>query len=106
MFLSIALAVIIATAPVTPPRVTMKRVEPQFSDEALQMHASGTVRLKVYVGADGRVQDVWILQGVGFGLDREAVKAVEQWEFRPAMRLGKPIEGTAYVECNFAPSHN
>jgi TonB family protein len=106
VFVSITLAAMLATAPVTPPRVVKTPVEPQFSGQALRAHASGTVTLKVFVGADGRVKDVWILERVGYGLDQEAVKAVGRWEFRPAMKLGKPVEGTAYVECNFAPSRN
>lgn len=98
---SILLAAAIATAPVTPPRV-MKKTELQYPEEARQTHESGTVRLKVFVGADGRVQSIRILQNIGYGFDEEAMRVVEQWEFRPAMKLGRPVDATAYIECSFA----
>jgi periplasmic protein TonB len=101
MLLSILVAAAIATAPVTPPRV-VKKTEPQFSEEARQTHEGGMVRLKVFIGADGGGQDVRIMQSAGYGLDEKAVHAIEQWEFRPAMKLGEPVEATTYIECNFA----
>lgn len=87
---------------VTPPKLSNKRrVEPEYSEEARREHVSGLVRLSVVVDVDGRVRNITIIRGLGYGLDENAAKAVRTWEFTPAMKDGVPVEATVPVECTF-----
>ncbi|GIW56049.1 MAG: hypothetical protein KatS3mg082_2453 [Nitrospiraceae bacterium] len=38
------------------------------------------------VGMDGRVRELRVLRGAGFGLDGKGLDAVAKWRFRPAKR--------------------
>lgn len=42
-----------------------------------------------------------IKESLGPGLDRKALEALQQWEFKPAMLKGKPVKVRAVVEINF-----
>ena len=61
----------------------------------------GTAVLKIEVWPDGRVHNIRVVRGLGSGLDEEAVKAIEQWEFEPGMKGGEPVRVAATVEMNF-----
>lgn len=77
------------------------KIEPQYSDEAREAKLQGTVVLAVEVGADGFVQDVEVRRGLGLGLDENAMDAIRQWEFSPALKDGQPVSVSATVEVNF-----
>jgi TonB family protein len=64
------------------------KVEPTITPEARAAGLQGTVSLYVEVGADGRPSQIEVMEGLGMGLDEQAVKAVQQWEYqpRPAVR--------------------
>ncbi len=42
------------------------------------------------VGPDGYIYDPRVVRGLGYGLDRRAVKAVLTWRFKPAICQGGP----------------
>lgn len=61
--------------------------KPEYPLTARQRHWQGTVLLRVYVGADGRAQQVVIARSSGHDtLDESALDAVKQWRFVPAKR--------------------
>jgi TonB family protein len=76
----------------TPPAI-VRVVKPQYPPVALQMRVSGTVILSVLVTERGGVADVKVLRGAGgnMGLNEAAVKAVQSWTFKPAMKGGVPV---------------
>jgi TonB family protein len=47
--------------------------------------------LKGAIDEDGKVADVKVYQGLAPIMDAAAVKAFQQWKFKPAMRSGKPV---------------
>jgi protein TonB len=53
------------------------------------------------VDKSGNATDVHLLQGVGNDLDKEALKAVQQYHFTPASYRGKPVASEIKVEVNF-----
>ena len=55
-----------------------------YSDEAMKVKVQGVVELVAVVTADGRVTDVHVAKGLGFGLDEKAVEAVRGWRLTPA----------------------
>ena len=42
-----------------------------------------------------------VSRSLGLGLDEQAVEAVRQWRFRPALKDGKPLAIEAEVEVTF-----
>jgi len=85
---------------VSSPMVIYK-VDPEFSEEARKAKFMGVVLVNLIVDAQGRPQNVHVLRGVGMGLDENAVAAVKQYRFKPAIENGKPVPVEMNVEVNF-----
>ena len=75
--------------------------DPEYSEEARKAKYQGTVLLWLVVGPDGRSRDVRVQRSLGMGLDEQAVEAVRQWRFAPALKDGHPVPVQIYVEVNF-----
>jgi TonB family protein len=86
-----------ANAPV---EITFKP-KPDYTDEGRKQKVNGEVRLEVLFKSDGRVHVLRVLQGLGYGLDEQAVKAAEQIKFTPALHEGQPVDSTALVHIIF-----
>lgn len=86
--------------------VLIKQVEPQFSNEARQQHAGGTVTVNMIVDQNGLPQNIHVIHGAGMGLDENAVKAVKQYRFKPARENGKPVSVYLNVEVKFETFEN
>lgn len=77
---------------------------PRYPARALQRGESGTVLLQVEVDPRGRPQRVNVVQSSrSRSLDREAVRAVERWEFSPAIRNGRAVSAKVLVPIEFNP---
>ena len=85
---------------VTPP-VAIHTADPKYSKQARTAMFSGQVVVSMIVGTDGKPHNVHILRGAGMGLDEEAIKAVEQYRFKPATQNGKPVAVYVNVQVNF-----
>ncbi|HEX7706903.1 MAG TPA: TonB family protein [Thermoanaerobaculia bacterium] len=66
-----------------------------------QIRASGTARVTMIVGPDGRVQRVNIDQPLRSGSTAQLVSTLQQWRFKPAMQNGRPITAPYTVELSF-----
>ena len=64
-------------------RKLLKKVDAQYPAALKHRGIGGTVRLKVYIKADGTVRETEVLGG-GAALADAAQKAVAQWRFSPA----------------------
>jgi TonB family protein len=71
--------------------VILFQPEPEYSTEARKAMLQGTVVLEVVVDVSGKTRNIKLLRSLGLGLDEEAMKAVEKWRFKPAMKDGKPV---------------
>ncbi|HEX5735656.1 MAG TPA: TonB family protein [Blastocatellia bacterium] len=71
--------------------VLKNRPEPLYSTLARAKKIQGTVRMSVRVNERGVADKVLVSEGIGYGLDEEAVKAVRTAKFSPAMRNGEPV---------------
>jgi len=78
-------------------RKVLKKVEPDYPAELRRHGMGGTVRLKVYIKADGTVRSSEILGGSP-ALASAAQRAVEQWRFAPA-----PADSTMELSLVFKP---
>jgi TonB family protein len=85
---------------ITPPSI-LREVKPDYSEEARRRNLEGDVVLEIVVRRDGSVGPITVLQGLGSGLDQRAVDAVRQWRFRPAQRLGTPVDVIVEVAVEF-----
>ena len=85
--------------------IVIRRVEPQYPDEARQNRISGIVIVECIIGKDGRVKDVVVLKGLPYGLDQAAVEAVKRWEFKPATLAGVPVDVIFNLTINFMLDH-
>jgi TonB family protein len=83
-----------------PVEITFKP-KPDYTDEGRKQKINGEVRLEVLFQSDGRVHVTRVLQGLGYGLDEQAVKAAEQIKFKPALHEGQPVDSTALVRIIF-----
>jgi len=85
---------------VLPPTLSYA-VEPHFSRQAKEKKIGGTVLVGLVVDENGKPLYIRIVRGVGMGLDENAVEAVKQYKFKPAMENGKPVRVSVNIEVNF-----
>src|SRR5207253_2879396 len=69
----------------------IKKVEPEYPEQAKQDHIQGLVELKALVGTDGTVKGIKVISGDPRLVDAVS-KAVRGWWFKPYAPEGKPIE--------------
>lgn len=67
-----------------------------------QIRATGTARLNLIIGPDGRVQQVDVERALA-GNTGELVAAVRRWRFKPATENGRPVSAPYSVEITFKP---
>ncbi len=81
--------------------VLLSKKEPAYTEVARVAKYQGTAVLYVEVGADGVPHNLRVVRSLGLGLDEEAIDAVSQWKFKPAMKDGVPVTVAAQIEVNF-----
>jgi TonB family protein len=85
---------------VSTPKIIHK-IQPEYSEAARKDKLQGSVLLGVTIGADGKPKNIQVLRGLRSDLDANAIAAVTQWQFSPAVRQGSPVAVSAHVEINF-----
>lgn len=80
-----------------PPKL-LRSVEPKFNDVARRLQYGGTALVNLQVKSDGTVANLSVVRPLGLGLDENALIAVQQYVFTPAMRDGKPTQVELSVE--------
>ena len=85
---------------VSAPRV-LTDVKPKYTADALRNKISGKVMLECVVRADGMPSDIRVTQSLDRELDAEAIKALEQWRFRPGEKDGKAVNVKVDIEMTF-----
>jgi TonB family protein len=63
----------------------------KYTDEAKQAAIEGTVVLDLVVGADGRVKEVHVVSGLGYGLTQAAIAAAKACTFSPGEKGDQPV---------------
>ena len=83
--------------------VLIKEVKPAYTSEAMRARIQGTVTARVVVLPDGSVAAARIVRSLDpvFGLDREALRAVNLWRFKPGTRGGRPVPVSVDIELTF-----
>jgi TonB family protein len=79
----------------------LHRVEPDYPEEARQKHIQGSVVLEVRTRLDGTIEEVKLISGQPL-LAEAAIAAVKQWQFKPRMLQGQPVEMHTTITLNFS----
>jgi protein TonB len=83
------------------PTVTYKP-DPAYTAEAKALNLQGNVSLRIRVSANGTVQVLGVVQGLGHGLDQSAIEAAKATKFRPAVDAnGVPMDWEGVVLVKF-----
>ncbi len=85
---------------VTQPKL-IRKVEPEYTEEARTAKLAGTVQMLVTIREDGAATDFQVTQALGLGLDQKAIDAVRQWRFQPGTKEGVPVPVIATIQVNF-----
>lgn len=78
----------------------LKKVQPVYPSQALQMRQQGAVQLQAIISKEGNIRNLKVLSGAGI-LARAAVDAVRQWKYRPYYLNGEPVEIQTQITVNF-----
>lgn len=70
----------------------LKKTAPTYPPDAKQARASGTVVLQALIGRDGRIHDLRVVQAPWPSLAASALWAVSQWQYKPYLLNGEPVE--------------
>jgi TonB family protein len=89
------------SGPATTPVEIISKPSPIYTPEARQLKLEGEVLLEVLFSANRQVHVNRVVRGLGHGLDEAAVTAASQMRFKPAQRLGVPVDSTAIVHVVF-----
>jgi TonB family protein len=79
----------------------LEKPKPSYTEEGRKHGVEGEVRLEVQFTADNHIHVLRVLQGLGYGLDEQAMRVAEQIKFKPAMHAGRAIDSTAIVHIIF-----
>ena len=81
----------------------IREIKPTYTAEAVRRRQVGRVYVEAVVLEDGTVGGVRVLYGLSpdYGLDMQAMKAVEQWRFRPGILDGRPVAVLITAELTF-----
>lgn len=90
-----------STAARDTPVSVLNKPTPSYTLEARQRKIEGDVELEVEFTAQGQVHVLAVLQGLGYGLDEAAVRAVEQIRFAPARHDGRAVDSRGQLKVVF-----
>jgi TonB family protein len=70
----------------------VKKVTPVYPQDAKDAHIQGKVVLQATIGIDGKVRDLQLLSAPTASLASSAFWSVSQWQYKPYLRNGEPVE--------------
>jgi len=82
--------------------VILVQTLPHYTDEGIKAKVQGIVLLQGIIRRNGRVTDLQVLRGLGYGLDEQAISCiVKEWKFRPGMANGRSVDVVCTIEVTF-----
>jgi protein TonB len=82
------------------PPLKVKNVDPVYPKLAVSGKVQGVVILEATIGTDGKVKDVKVVKSLKL-LDDAAVAAVKEWEYKPTVINGRPVQVIMTIPVNF-----
>jgi protein TonB len=78
----------------------IKKVAPVYPPLAKQARIQGHVLLSAVISNEGTIQDLKVNSGHPL-LVQSAMDAVRQWQYKPTMLNGEPVEVSTEIDVNF-----
>jgi protein TonB len=78
-----------------------KEIRPVYPEDAKEARIQGRVILQALIGTDGRLHDLSVIDGPSPSLIGSAMWAVSQWEYKPYLLYGEPVEVNTTVNVVF-----
>ena len=78
----------------------LQKVLPSYPEQAIRARLQGPVVLQAWIGRDGTIQDLKLIQG-SFVLGQAAYRAVKQWRYQPYLVNGRAVEAQTFVTVDF-----
>lgn len=80
--------------------LVLKRVQPRYPTQALQMRIQGPVQLQATISKTGDIENLKVVSGDAL-LARAAQEAVKQWKYKPYYLNGEPVQIETQILVNF-----
>ena len=81
--------------------ILQQKVDPTYPEAARKARMEGVVILEAIITASGSVEEVRVLKSVNPLLDTSAVRAVQQWRYKPATLNGRAVRVYLTVTVTF-----
>jgi periplasmic protein TonB len=81
----------------------IKKIVPMYPPEAKAARISGRVRFTALIAKDGSVSTLQLVEGPALLVD-SARQAVSQWQYRPTLLNGNPVEVITQIDVNYTLS--
>ncbi len=81
--------------------VPIEKADPEYPPDMIREHVTGEVVLYAIIRKDGSVDSIQVVRGLEPELDRNAIRALAQWKFRPGRRAGVAVDLEAVVHIPF-----
>lgn len=80
----------------------IKKVSPNYPQSAREQGLEGNVVIRAVIGASGNVLDANSIDpSVAPELANAALDAVRQWQYRPTLLNGQPVDTVTTITINF-----
>ncbi len=80
--------------------LVLKRVQPRYPTQALQMRIQGPVQLQATISKNGDIGNLKVVSGDAV-LAHAAQEAVKQWKYKPYYLNGEPVQIETQILVNF-----
>jgi protein TonB len=81
----------------------IRQVKPVYPPLAKAARVQGTVKFEATIGKDGTIQNLHMISGPPL-LVQAAMQAVQQWQYKPTLLNGEPVEVLTTIDVNFTLS--
>jgi protein TonB len=78
----------------------VRKVQPDYPPLARQARIQGSVILKAVISKTGHVEGLQVVSGHPM-LTASAINAVKQWQYKPYILNGQPVEVETNITVNF-----
>lgn len=78
----------------------IRKVQPQYPEDARQGHIQGQVVLQAVISKNGEVEKLTLVSGHPL-LAPAAIEAVKQWRYKPYLLNGEPVVVETQIVVNF-----
>jgi TonB family protein len=79
----------------------LRFTRPLYTSEARRHNIEGVVTVQAQFDAEGNFKVLRVVKGLGYGLDENALEALQKWRFAPAYRDGQRVSVVAQIDVNF-----